>query len=104
LAINAAAFVLTNPVDTRPEVPAPVAVEPAPVRVCAAFVVVAPCPAGAPDVQVGVDVPDVPTWVGCAPKLLLPAPTAAPHVLWLAFWPSAAELVRPLATVAELFG
>jgi hypothetical protein len=25
-------------------------------------------------------------------------------VLWLADWPSAAELVRPLATVAELFG
>jgi hypothetical protein len=32
------------------------------------------------------------------------APTPAPHVLWLADWPSAAELVRPLATVAELFG
>jgi hypothetical protein len=67
LAIKAEAFEPTNPVDTRPEVPAPVDVEPAPVRVCALFALAAPCPAAAPDVQVGVEVPDVPTWVGCAP-------------------------------------
>jgi len=72
------------------------------------LVLAAPCPLGlpvaAPEVQVGVEVPEVPAEVGWAPKLLPATPTPAPHELWLALWPSAVELVRPVATPAELFG
>jgi len=68
--MSVAAFVLTKPLDTPPEVPAPAAADPPAVRVCAAFVVAAPCPlglaVGPPEAQVGVEVPEVPTWVGCA--------------------------------------
>jgi hypothetical protein len=63
------AFVLTKPVEAPPEV-APAEVDPPAVRVCAPFAFAAPCPLEAPvaplDAQVGVDVPEVPTWVGCA--------------------------------------
>jgi hypothetical protein len=64
------AFVLTKPVEAPPEVPAPAEVDPPVVRVCTPFVVAAPCPleapVAAPEAQVGVEVPEVPTWVGCA--------------------------------------
>jgi hypothetical protein len=68
--MSVAAFVLTKPLETLPEVPAPAAADPPAVRVCAPFEVAATCPLGLPvappEAQVGVDVPEVPTWVGCA--------------------------------------
>ena len=70
LAMSTDAFVLTKPVEAPPEVPAPAEVDPPAVRVCALFVMAAPCPLGLPvappDAQVGVEVPEVPTWAGCA--------------------------------------
>jgi hypothetical protein len=109
LAIKADAFELTKPVDTSPDAgPEPVDVDPPAVLVWAVFAFAAPCPLGmpaaVPEEQVGVEVPEVPTWVGCAPKLLPAAPTPAPQELWLVFWPSAVELVRPAATLAEPLG
>src|SRR6266849_3635741 len=45
--------------------------------------------------QVGVEVPEVPAWAGCAPNPLVAAPACATQVEPLAVWPSAAAPERP---------